>query len=74
MELPLRSTARLREGGNSTRGSSRCVGLLNRGREEALSGGALAARGCSIGEGRKLFLGEIPLRGAARLGEEGSSL
>ena len=33
-------------------------------------GGALAARGCSIeGRGRRLFLGKLPLRGAA-----GSSL
>ena len=47
--------------------------LLNRGIEEALSGGAAATRGCSIKRGRKLFLVELPLRGAARLGEGGSS-
>ena len=35
--------------------------------EEAASGGSPAARGCSIEGGRKLFLGELPLRGAARL-------
>ena len=52
---------------------------------DALSGGAPAARGCSIeagrmlflgpglplrgAAGRNLFLGELPLRGAARLKE-----
>ena len=54
------------------RGSSRRAGLLDRGREEAApSGGAPAARGCSTERGRRLILGEIPLRGAARQREGG---
>ena len=69
-ELPLRGAARL-EGGSSFWGSCRCAGLLDW-REGALSGGAAAARGCSIEGGSKLFLGGLPLRGAAQL-EGGSS-
>ena len=53
-------------------GSSRCAGLLGRGKEEHVSGGAPAARGCSVDGGRRLFLGELPLRGAAGLMEEGA--
>ena len=34
-------------------------------REEPVSGGAPATRGCSSEGGRRLFLGELPLRGAA---------
>ena len=35
-------------------------------------GGARAARGCSIGGGKRLLrLGELPLRGAAGMGEGG---
>ena len=45
MELPLRGAARLKEGGGSFWWSCRCAGLLDWGREEALSGGAAAARG-----------------------------
>ena len=54
-------------------GSSRCAGLLDCGREEqAAFGGARAARSCSIeGEKRLLRLGELPLRGAAGMGEGG---
>ena len=65
-ELPLRGATRWREGGGCFWGSSRCAGLLDGGREEAVSRGAPAARGCSMEGGRKLFLGELPLRGAAR--------
>ena len=44
--------------------------LHDRGRGGAgVSGGAPAARGCKIEGGRELFLGELPLRGAARLVE-----
>ena len=35
-------------GGGSTWGSFRCAGLLDGGMEEAVNGGAPAARGCSI--------------------------
>ena len=42
--LPLRGAARLREGGSSFWGGCRCAGLPDW-REEALSGGAAAARG-----------------------------
>ena len=38
-------------------------------RDEAVSGGAPAARGCSIEGGGTLFLGEHPLHGAAQLRE-----
>ena len=72
-ELPLRGAAQQREGGSSFWGSSRCAWLLDWGREEALSGGAAAARGCSIEGLRRLFLGELSLRGAARLREGGGS-
>ena len=41
------------------------MGLLNIGRRDALSGGAPAARDCSIEGGRLLFLGGLPLRGTA---------
>ena len=67
-ELPLRGASRWRGGGGGEGcywGSSRCVGLLDRGREEAASGGAPAARGYSMdGEKRLMLLGELPLRGA----------
>ena len=47
------------------------------GGEEAASGGAPAARGCSMEGEKRLFLGELPLRGAARWrgggGEEAAS-
>ena len=75
-ELPLRGAARLRGDRKEAvlGGSSRCAGLLNgRAGEEAASGGAHpggahpAARGCSIEGGRRLLLGDLPLRGAARL-------
>ena len=75
-ELPLRGAARLRGDRKEAvlGGGSRCAGLLNgRAGEEAASGGAHpggahpAARGCSIEGGRRLLLGELPLRGAARL-------
>ena len=46
--------------------------LLDRGKEEPVSGGAPAARGCSIEERRRLFLGNLPLRGAALLMEGGA--
>ena len=65
-ELPLRGAVRWREGGGSFRGSFRCAGLFGGGEEEALSGGAAAARGCSVEGRRRLFLGELPLRGAVR--------
>ena len=65
-ELPLRGAARWRGRGGSFWGSFRCAGLLDGGEEEALSGGASAARGCSMERRRRLFLGELPLRGAAR--------
>ena len=48
-------------------GSSRCAGLLDRSQEEAAFGRSPAARGCSIGERKKLLFGELPLRGAAGL-------
>ena len=75
-ELPLRGAARLWEGGaGCVWGSSRCAELLDRGREEAApSGGAPAARGCSIRrkeEALLISLGELPLRGAAGMGEGG---
>ena len=52
-EFPLRGAARLKEGEGSF----------------WESGGAPAARSCSIKGGRRHFLGELPLRGAARLKE-----
>ena len=65
-DLPLRGASRRREGGGSFLGSSRCAGLPVRWRNEALSGGAPAARGCPI-EGRsRLILRDLPLRGASR--------
>ena len=70
-ELPLRKAAGLMEEGACFWGSSRCAGLLGRGKEEHVSGGAPAAQGCWIDGGRSLFLGELPLRGAARLMEGG---
>ena len=83
-ELPLRGAAQYREEGRSFWGSTRCAGLLNRGRENALSGAAAAARGCReepvyvgppaargclMGGGTRLQMGELPLRGAARCKE-----
>ena len=68
-DLPLRGAARSREGGGSLLGISRCAGLPVRGEETLSDGGAPAARGCSIEGGRRLFLGELPLRGAARHSE-----
>ena len=68
-ELPLRGAAVLMEKRGCFWGSSRCSGLLDRGREEAVSGEAPAARGCSIDGEKRLFLGELPLRGAAVLME-----
>ena len=54
------------------RGSSRCAGLLDREREEAALGGAPAARGCSIRRKEEAASsGELPLRGAAGMGEGG---
>ena len=74
-ELPLRGAVRWREKGGCFWGSSRCAGLFYGGGEEAASGGAPAARGyCSIEGERRLFLGELPLRGAARLREAGGGL
>ena len=67
-ELPLRRAARSEEGRSCFGGSSRCAGLpVRAGREEALSGGAPAARGCWNTEKRRLLLGELPLHGAAGL-------
>ena len=68
-DLPLRGAARWRGEGGSFLGTSRCAGLLlDGGGEEAAFGGPPAARGCSIeAGGRRLFLGELPLRGAAQL-------
>ena len=65
-ELPLRGAVRWRGGGGCYWGSSRCAGLFDRGGEEAASGGAPAARGCSMEGERRLLLGELPLRGAVR--------
>ena len=56
---------RLREQAASGGASSGCMGLLDLGREEAVSGGAPAARGCSLVQGRSLSLGRLPLHGAA---------
>ena len=65
-ELQLRGAVRWRGGGGCFWGSSRCAGLFDRAGEEAASGGALAARGCSIEGERRLLLGELSLRGAVR--------
>ena len=56
---------RLREQAASGKTSSGCMGLLYLRREEAVSGGAPAARGCSLVQGRSLSLGRPPLHGAA---------
>ena len=45
-------------------GISRCAGLPDGERKKPVSGGAL--RGCRIDREKRLFLGELPLRGAAR--------
>ena len=42
--------------------------------KEAALGGAPSAQGCPIEGGRSLFLGELPLRGAAQLKEGEGSL
>ena len=68
-ELPLRGAARSKEGRSCFWGSSSFAGLLDRRKEEPVSGGAPAARGCSIEGRRSLFIGELPLRGAARFKE-----
>ena len=62
-ELPLGGAARWREGGGCFGGSSRCAGLLDRGREEPVSEGAAAARGCSIEGGRRLLGGSCRCAG-----------
>ena len=72
-KLPMRGAARWREGGGSFWGSSRCAGLLDGGRDDALSGEAPDARGCSMEGGMMLFLGKLPMRGAARGREGGGS-
>ena len=56
---------RLREQAASGGASSGCMGLLDLRREEAVSGGAPAARGCSLVQGRSLSLGSPPPHGAA---------
>ena len=48
-------------------GSSLCAGLLDYRHEEAAIGGAPDTRGCWIADMRRMLLGELPLRGAARL-------
>ena len=70
-ELPLRGAARLEKCSGCFWGSSRCAGLLDWRNAAAAFGGALAARGCSIGEMQRLLLGELPLRGAAGLQKGG---
>ena len=75
-ELTLRGAAGMGEGGGcfwgeGGGGGSRCAGLLNRERKKAALGGAPAAWGCPIEGVRRLLWGELPLRGAARLGEGG---
>ena len=62
-DLPLRGAAQLETKERCCFwGSSRCAGLLDYRERDTASGGASAARGCSMeGEGR-LFLGEIQLR------------
>ena len=57
----------IQTGGGCFRGSSRCAGLLDWRNAAAAFGGAPAARGCSLGEMQRLLLGELSLRGAARL-------
>ena len=66
-ELPLRGAARLEKCRGCFWGSSRCAGLLDWRNAAAAFGGAPAARGCSLGVRKRLLLGELPLRGAARL-------
>ena len=70
-DLPLRGAARLMEGGGWFWGISRCAGLLDIGTEEAALGGSPAARGCSVDGGRRLLLGDLPLRGADRYTDGG---
>ena len=71
-ELPLRGAAGIQRRGGCSWGSSRCAGLLDRRKEEAALGGAPAARGCPLEQGgRRLFLGELPLRGAAGIQRRG---
>ena len=55
-------------------GISRCAGLPDGERKKPVSGGAPAARGCRIDREKRLFLGELPLHGAAGLMEGGRSL
>ena len=52
-------------------GISRCAGLPDGERKKPVSGRAPAARGCLIEGEKRLCLGELPLRGAAGLMEEG---
>ena len=71
-ELPLRGAAGIQRRGGCSWGSSRCAGLLDRRKEEAALGGAPAARGCPLEQGgKRLFLGELPLRGAAGIQRRG---
>ena len=51
-------------------GTSRCAGLLDEGGEEAVSGGAPTARGCSTEGGRRLFLGTSRCAGLLNGGRE----
>ena len=66
-ELPLRGAARLQKGRCCFWGISRCAELLDYRKEDAVSRGSPAARGCWITERKMLLLGDLPLRGAARL-------
>ena len=66
----LRGAAGLMEAGAYFWGSSRCAGLLDRGREEAVSRGAPAVQGRRIDGENRLIRGDFPLRGAARWREE----
>ena len=70
-ELPLREAARLMEGEGCFWGISRCAVLIEGRTEEAASGRSSAARGCSVDGGRRLVLGDLPLRGAARYRDGG---
>ena len=54
------------EGGGCFWGISRCTGLIDIRTEEDVSEGAPTARGCSVDGGRRLLLGDLPLRGADR--------
>ena len=47
-------------------GISCCTGLPDGERKKPVSGRAPAVRGCRIDGKKRLFLGELPLRGAAR--------